>query len=543
MERSAVNLNPAPHFKRLLACLLLFACGFCVHPASAALTDPAQIQTEAYVNLVQGDQSLDAGRLEEALSLYKTARDYYRQLARDFPDWEPRVIQYRMTYCDNQILDAERRLAGGGPAELPVLETPTVAVHPEPPPVAVTPPATVPTGDRSVEIDYLKTRIASLESELAEFDSLQDELEALTTAHAQLQQELAAANQKIAAGAGSEQGAVDALHAGLAAKDEQIQALQQEVENLKSREQALNDLEAQIRELTARNERLDQEIKTLDGELDDAEVRADQAELRAQQAEEQLAQLDARTRENAEKLVAAEARARQAEQDLEWARAAPASADVELTDLQREEPSASLDIEPAEVLPAPPAVETPIEIAVELPAPEPSPAPEEPLPPALPPRASVPPQPIPDNLSVADHVRQLLQADENEAALAAVREARKSAPADMNLALIEGIALIRLQQYNDAAALLIDLAKRNPRHAEIHATLGAAMMGAGFYDEARETLHMAVKLDPKLPECLYNLAQLHAFIQPVDLKQARRYYQQARNLGLAPDPQLDQILK
>ena len=91
--------------------------------------------------------------------------------------------------------------------------------------------------------------------------------------------------------------------------------------------------------------------------------------------------------------------------------------------------------------------------------------------------------------------------------------------------------------------MLVDLAKNNPRNAEIHATLGAAMMGAGFYEEARETLLMAVKFDKNLPECHFNLAQLYALVDPKDLKQARKHYKQALELGIPPDAQLDKVLK
>ena len=157
--------------------------------------------------------------------------------------------------------------------------------------------------------------------------------------------------------------------------------------------------------------------------------------------------------------------------------------------------------------------------------------------------ATLPPKSIPEGISTADYIRKLLQDGENESALATVQDARKGVPADMNLALIEGIALIRLQRYSDAAALLIDLARNNPRNADVHATLGAAMLGAGLYEEARETLQMAIKLDRNLPECHYNLAQIYAFIDPIDLKLARQYYQQARDLGLAADRQLEKTLK
>ncbi len=67
--------------------------------------------------------------------------------------------------------------------------------------------------------------------------------------------------------------------------------------------------------------------------------------------------------------------------------------------------------------------------------------------------------------------------------------------------------------------------------------------GAGFFEEARETLLMAIKLDKHLPECQYNLAQLYAFIEPIDIRRARKAYKQARDLGLPADSQLEKILK
>ena len=147
-------------------------------------------------------------------------------------------------------------------------------------------------------------------------------------------------------------------------------------------------------------------------------------------------------------------------------------------------------------------------------------------------------------MSAADYVRELLQQGENEAALATIQEARKVVPNDVNLALIEGIALIRLQHYPQAASMLIELAKRNPRNAEINATLGAAMMGAGFYEESREALMLAIKLDRNVGgEYYYNLALLNAYTDPINLKAARKYYQQARSMGVSADPKLEETLK
>ena len=485
---------------RILAITLALACWLSTGRVQAALTDPAQIQTEAYVNLVQADQSLDAGRLDEALSQYKAARDYYLQLAKDFPGWEPRVIQYRKTYCDNQIADVERRKSGGAPEELPELP-------PEPirPPVEVTPAVAVvpapernPAADRSVEIDYLKSRIASLETELADAEALQDEVDALRAQNEKLQGEMDLANQKLGEKAQGEQAELESLQAELQEKETQLQALREQVDSKKELEQVLNDMEGKVNELRAQNERLDSEMKTLDRELDEAEARAEQAERTVQQLENERVASPAKPVDDALSPPAAdEAKSR--------AESKPSAQKAEKTK------------EPKAVPPAP-AADSPV-------------------------KASVLPKPVPDGLTAADYVRQLLQEGDNEAALATVQQARAGARNDMNLALIEGIALIRLQRYSDAAALLIDLAKNNPKNAEVHATLGAAMMGAGFYSEARETLLMAVKLDKNLPEVHYNLAQLFAFVDPVDLKAARKYYQGALSLGIPPDPQLDKALK
>ena len=491
---------------RLIVLLVGLAGGFTA-PASAALTDPAQIQTEAYVNLVQADQSLDAGRLDEALAQYQVARDYYLQLAKDFPGWEPKIIQYRKTYCDNQILDVERRRTGGSPDELPELvNPPAAAAEPE---TDEEEPAPLPS--QSVELDYLKSRVARLENELA----------ALDTENSRLRGELKSATQA--------RTDLDALRADLAQKDARIQAFQKELEAKQQLDQALNDMEASANDLRAENERLKEELKNLDAELDDAEVRADQAELKAKQAEDQLKAAE-QTAQKAEKEI------QKAEKETQKARDQMAEAEEQLAHAKKKAEAEKSAREPEKAKTEAPA--KPAEKKTETAKAE-SAAPVA----ASPVAATVPPRSVPKGMAAADFVRQLLQEGDNDAALATVQEARKTRPTDMNLVLIESIALIRLQQYREAAAMLVDLAKNNPRNAEIHATLGAAMMGAGFYEEARETLLMALKLDKNLPECLYNLAQLYALVAPKDVKLARKYYKQALDLGIAPDAQLDKILK
>lgn len=595
--------------KRILPVLLSFVCCLSATVGQSALTDPAQIQTEAYVNLVQADQGLEAGRLDEALAQYQVSRNYYQQLASDFPSWKPRIVQYRKAYCDSQVTDIERRLNGGVPLEeaelapLPVSEP-----APQPQPVVVAEPG--PSRDvreRSVEVDYLKSRINSLEAQLSEFDALQDDLdsvqseyETLNTQYTQIVESLKQAEAQLKEKSTSEESALMGLQAELDAKDDQLQALQRDAEAKKQLDQVLNDMEANVNELREDNKLLQKEIKTLDGELDTAEDRAQKAEKAADKAEKASDKAKAdlknsgtlatqlKTAENrankaekaadkakaelanndnlakqlktveadrkkaeselkkAEKRITkllkaestlkdAETRAKQAEKDLQKARADLADADKELTVAKRKPISKKADRVQDE-----PKVK-PVEKIKEKPVIEPKEDKSAPV--AEPFMATVPPKKVPRGTSPADYVRQLLQDGENDAALATVQKARKSKPADVNLMMIEGIALIRLQRYEEAATMMIDLAKNNPRNAEVHATLGAAMMGAGFYDEARETLLMAVKLDKNLPECQYNLAQLYAFIDPISIRKARKYYKQARSLGLPPDAKLEKALK
>lgn len=569
---------------RYLLPLLGLVCWLSAAIAQATLSDPAQIQTEAYVNLVQADQGLDAGRLDEALAQYQVARDYYQQLASDFPGWEPRIVQYRKTYCDNQMADIQRRMNGDAAMNAPELAPLPVRTPPPPPePVVVARPAPDRAAtERSVELDYLKSRVSSLESQLSDMDSVQDDYDTLNEAYSKLVEEQKATRQQLSEKTRSEQAALADLQARLDAKDHQIQSLQRDLDAKKELDQVLNDMEAKVNELREKNKRLQQEIKTLDAELDDAEIRADQALLAAQQAEaklkdsgdsvkqlkkakselkksekrvKKLEKSETRLKAAEKQAKSAQKQSRDSEKELKKVRADLADAKNELKQARSDLADAESKLALSKRKPifdkadrsaqesALPAKSEEKPVAEEKPEPQTEPRENQPAPETEPFMATVPPNEIPSGTSPADYVRQLLQEGENDAALATVQQARRSQPADVNLILIEGIALIRLQRYEEAATMMIDLAKNNPRNAEVHATLGAAMMGAGFYDEARETLLMAMKLDKNLPECQYNLAQLYAFIDPISIKKARRYYKQALDLGLPPDPSLEKALK
>src|SRR5262245_9713026 len=92
-------------------------------PSSRAQSDMPKEQLEAYKIMVQADQSRARGSFTEALQGYREAELNYRLVAKNRPDWHPEIVQYRMTYCANQI---EAMLAQVGKTEDQLLAEPSV---------------------------------------------------------------------------------------------------------------------------------------------------------------------------------------------------------------------------------------------------------------------------------------------------------------------------------------------------------------------------------------------------------------------------------
>lgn len=655
---------------------IAFACWLVANTLLATPADPSRLQNEAYVNLVQADQNLDAGQLEQALSQYRLARDAYLQLLQDFPEWEPRIVQSRKTYCDKQIADIEQRAANPPADAAPAGEAPPPASPvPEPIPAdsaeapapesaaaetdspreesATGPQLEQPLNDaepaalpaeridknkkrrsadkdhaalrkqlddaekslrrlqdeltakdgqiketdaaRAAEIEQLQKRISGFEAERAETESAQNAQRALADENAALRKELDDAKQQINEPRRDENGApLRALRTELADTAQKLRATDKdnrqlrkkldkaeasflriqseqaeqegkikeadaaraaEIEQLKTRIAGLEAEQSQSESVQKAHLALTAENDSLRKELDDAKaslqnLRADldvktdaqkvleesTRQLRAQQGKDQdvlrdlrdqLAakdqqmddlrkELDGRKNlDSAIKLAEKEAARLQGKIDHLNRRIADLDAALQASEFRAD--LADTKARQAE------AKRKEAEQALAQAS-------------AGSPPASIGPNP-------SDAVRRLMQSGNDGAALAAVREARRASPIDPTLALLEGTALIRLRLYPEAIALLSALAQQNPRKADIHAALGAAQIGAGSYEEARKTLLESVRLDNNLPESHFNLAQIYARIEPKNLEQARKCYQQALELGLAPNERFEQALK
>ncbi|MBU0678569.1 MAG: hypothetical protein KJ626_10675 [Verrucomicrobia bacterium] len=85
---------------------LMFLTAMLLLPAARAQESEntaLKIQSKAYVSLVRADQARDEKDWNSALPLYREALKSYRQLATTHPSWQPDIVEYRSSYCANQI--------------------------------------------------------------------------------------------------------------------------------------------------------------------------------------------------------------------------------------------------------------------------------------------------------------------------------------------------------------------------------------------------------------------------------------------------------
>ena len=71
-------------------------------PAEQQQTADAEFQN-AYLLLTQADKTRDSQHFSLAIELYRRALDAYIKFADRHPDWQPGVVRFRLTYCDNQL--------------------------------------------------------------------------------------------------------------------------------------------------------------------------------------------------------------------------------------------------------------------------------------------------------------------------------------------------------------------------------------------------------------------------------------------------------
>ena len=132
----------------LLLGMALWTCAEEDHDVPAALEFH-----NAYQALVRADEARDGGRLAEAVDLYREAVSAYIRLARECPDWQPEVVQFRIVYCNNQVETLVNRLDKHRPVRRPPLRVLNVSTAEAPEEVLAAPP--VHAGDLAVVVRVL----------------------------------------------------------------------------------------------------------------------------------------------------------------------------------------------------------------------------------------------------------------------------------------------------------------------------------------------------------------------------------------------------
>ena len=106
---------------RMVVALCLLAAGVCRGQTGESGGGGAAAAAEAaYARLTKADEAREAHEWTVAPGLYRDALAAYTELRRAYPEWQPAVIGFRITYCRNQIDKVLQLAASAGQAAEPV---------------------------------------------------------------------------------------------------------------------------------------------------------------------------------------------------------------------------------------------------------------------------------------------------------------------------------------------------------------------------------------------------------------------------------------
>jgi tetratricopeptide (TPR) repeat protein len=106
-----------------------------------------------------------------------------------------------------------------------------------------------------------------------------------------------------------------------------------------------------------------------------------------------------------------------------------------------------------------------------------------------------------------------------------------------------GILRFREKKYDDALGALSRSAKLDPQNPEVQNYLGLALSEKGLRVPAEAALRKAIQLQPGYAGAHYNLAVVYATQQPPATELARFHYQKALAAGYPPNPELEKRLE
>jgi len=64
---------------------------------------PSELFLIAYESMTMGDWLAEQDMADDAVNLYKEARDLFQEIASDYPLWQTRLVKFRIKYCDDRL--------------------------------------------------------------------------------------------------------------------------------------------------------------------------------------------------------------------------------------------------------------------------------------------------------------------------------------------------------------------------------------------------------------------------------------------------------
>jgi tetratricopeptide (TPR) repeat protein len=108
--------------------------------------------------------------------------------------------------------------------------------------------------------------------------------------------------------------------------------------------------------------------------------------------------------------------------------------------------------------------------------------------------------------------------------------------------LLLGVVEYDQDKLDAALAALAQAALWEPKNAMVHQYFGVTVGKKGWYSAAEDEMRKAIELQPDYAEAHFNLAVFYLQRNPPAVELARRHYQKARDLGAAPDPDVEKRL-
>ena len=136
---------------------------------------PARLMEDAFEKVDAADEAVEDKKTDKGVALYREALDIFNSISRDYPLWNPELLDLKRSYCEHQLSMAlEMRGQPASPEPLPApLPPPSTAPEPsdETPagPSLLPPPAVTPTNPAD---------LATKEELLDIIDELQKQLKA-----------------------------------------------------------------------------------------------------------------------------------------------------------------------------------------------------------------------------------------------------------------------------------------------------------------------------------------------------------------------------